>query len=111
MSMVFLSSSCRETAKNAKETNRKEKNGRKQVCFPHFCVKTFLLGIFELAVLNIPPKKSALNICIHRPTGRRKKKKRRAYLPTYLPFSFIRPGACDMDFPKKDFNGVLNSPC
>jgi hypothetical protein len=72
--MVFLSSSCRETAKRRDKTNR----SRKKVFFLNFFGKTFLhglppksaCGVFELALLRNAKKKAY-----------KKLKKRKA--PTY----------------------------
>jgi hypothetical protein len=78
--MVFLGSSCRETAKNAIKNFRWEKTKGKKFFFPQlFRPKVFdigfpqkgFYGVFELPLLRNAQKRH-----------KKKKKKKRRYLPT-----------------------------
>ena len=85
--MVFLGSSCRETAKNAIKKNRWEKTTGKKFFFLNFFrpkvfdmyfPKKVFYGVFELPLLRNAQKRHKKNLKI-------KKKRGKRYLPT--PFS------------------------
>jgi hypothetical protein len=95
--MVFLGSSCRETAKNTIKKNRWEKTEGKKFFLTFSAKKLFVVFLGSSCRETA---KNAIN------KNRWEKTEGKKFFFSQL----FRPEAFDMDFPQKVFNGVFELP-